>query len=126
MLLIGVISSAWATNQTVIVTAGEEDNPQQNASDIEGHFTVSPTGDKDEIHVTNDDVKGKEAGVYSDPVNDGALLDIVQEEDPVKVDVEGREGIGAMYYVKVVPFGGRVENLSYCGLMWMILYPSAL
>jgi len=76
---------AWATNQTISVTAKEQDNPQGDPDDVEGHFTNSPNEDKDEIHVTNEDIKGKSAGVYNDPVNDGALLTIVQEEDPVKV-----------------------------------------
>jgi len=106
LAVIGIAGPAWATNQTISVTAKEQDNPQGDPDDVEGHFTNSPNEDKDEIHVTNEDIKGKSAGVYNDPVNDGALLTIVQEEDPVKVDVEGREGIGAMYYVTVVPTGG--------------------
>ena len=95
-----------ATNQTISVVAKPKDNPQQNPSDIEGHFTNSPTADKDEIHVTNNNVKGKDADVYADPVDDGAQLTIVQDSGPVKVDVEGRDGIGAIYWVTVYQTGG--------------------
>ena len=105
--IIGIVTTACAaTNQTVSVEAKEKDDPQNNPSDVERHFTNSPTSDKDEIHVTNSNVSGKGAGVYADPVNDGAQLTIAQVSGPVKVDVEGREGIGAMYWVTVVHTGG--------------------
>lgn len=107
IVVTGASVAIWAaTNETVSVQAKQKDNPQQNPSDVEGRFQQNPTGDKDEIHVTNDNAKGEGAGVYNDPVNDGALLTIAQESGPVKVDVEGREGIGAMYWVTVIPGGG--------------------
>ena len=108
LFVTSVAIPAWAaTNQTISVTAKTQDNPQQNPDDVEGHFTQSPTGDKDEIHVTNENVKGKKADVYNDPINDGALLTITQEQSPVKVAVEGRQGIGAIYWVTVLPTGGE-------------------
>lgn len=103
LAVIGAATTSWAaTNETVEVTARQKDNPQQNSWHIEGWFQDNPTGDKDEIHVINDNVKGTGADVYNDPVNDGALLRIAQQSGPVKVDVEGREGIGAMYWVTVM------------------------
>ncbi|MFP4026939.1 MAG: hypothetical protein ACLFWL_04040, partial [Candidatus Brocadiia bacterium] len=107
LLIAGIAAPARATNETIHVQARQKDNPQEEAADIEGHFSIEPTGENDEIHVTNPDVKGKAAGVYDDPVNDGALLVITRTEDPVKVEVEGREGIGALYWVSVVPGGGE-------------------
>lgn len=92
-------------NDTVSVEARARDNPQSNPADIEGGFTKSPNGFPDEIRVTNDGVKGKGAGVYNDPVHDGATLTIVQESGPVVVSVDGREGIGAIYWVEVGPDG---------------------
>lgn len=106
IVTMGFSGAAWATNETVEVQAKQKDNPQQNSTDIEGHFTQVPTSDKDEVRVTNSNVKGEGAGVYNDPVNDGALLTITQQSGPVKVDVEGREGIGAIYWITVVPTGG--------------------
>ena len=109
--MVGLAATLWAaTNETVEVTAKQKDNPQQNPSDVEGRFQQNPTGDKDEIHVTNENATGEGAGVYNDPVNDGALLTITQDSGPVKVDVEGREGIGAMYWVTVIPGGGGGEK----------------
>ncbi|MBS3764170.1 MAG: hypothetical protein KGZ25_12800, partial [Planctomycetes bacterium] len=107
LLIAGIAAPARATNETIQVQARGKDNPQEEAADVEGHFSCEPTGEKDEIHVTNQDVQGKGAGVYDDPVNDGALLVITRREDPVKVEVEGREGIGALYWVSVVPGGGE-------------------
>ncbi|MBS3764172.1 MAG: hypothetical protein KGZ25_12810 [Planctomycetes bacterium] len=107
LLIAGIAAPARATNETIQVQARGKDNPQEEAADVEGHFSKEPTGDKDEIHVTNPDVKGKAADVYDDPLNDGALLVITRREDPVKVEVEGREGIGALYWVSVVPGGGE-------------------
>ncbi|MFP4029387.1 MAG: hypothetical protein ACLFWL_16490 [Candidatus Brocadiia bacterium] len=107
LLIAGIAAPARATNETIHVQARQKDNPQEEAEDIEGHFSSEPTGENDEIHVTNSGVKGKAAGVYDDPVNDGALLVITRREDPVKVEVEGREGIGALYWVSVVPGGGE-------------------
>jgi hypothetical protein len=89
--------SVWA--ETVTVQAKDKDNPQQNASDIEGHFTQAPTSYADEIDVTNQDMTASGAGVYNDPVNDGAILAIIQLSNPAKVSVEGREGLGAIYWV---------------------------
>lgn len=110
-VVIGAPSAVWAaTNETVSVQAKQKDNPQQNPADVEGHFQSTPTADKDEIHVTNGNVTGEGAGVYNDPVNDSALLTITQDSGPVKVDVEGRDGIGAMYWVTVVPGGGGGEK----------------
>lgn len=103
-IVVSATSVFAATNETVEVEAKEKDNPQQNDADIEGYFQDPPTGDKDEIHVSNG--KGKAAGVYNDPVNDGAALTIVQIAGPVKVDVEGREGVGSIYWVTVGPDGG--------------------
>ncbi|MBS3762831.1 MAG: hypothetical protein KGZ25_05950 [Planctomycetes bacterium] len=107
LLIVGIAAPARATNETIHVQARQKDNPQEEAADIEGHFSSEPTGENDEIHVTNPDVNGKAAGVYDDPVNDGALLVITRTEDPVKVEVEGREGIGALYWVTVEPEGGE-------------------
>jgi hypothetical protein len=116
MAMIGLAATLWAaTNETIDVTAEEKDNPQQNPSDIEGHFQNIPTADKDEIHVTNPNVEGKGAGVYNDPVNDGALLTISQESGPVIVDVDGREGIGAIYWVTVGPSG---EEGGHEDVLW--------
>lgn len=98
-LFSGVVSAA--VNETLSVQAQGQDNPQANASDLEGNFTNAPNADKDEIHVVNDNIKGESAGVYNDPVHDGALLTITQDTGPVKVEVEGREGIGAIYWVSV-------------------------
>ena len=90
------------TTQTIEVTAKKKDGGV-----VEKSFTVAPTGNKDEIHVRNKDATGKDAGVYNDPLNDGALLDIIEDsKNPVKVDVEGREGIGAIYWVTVFPGSG--------------------
>lgn len=110
LIMSGVVTVASiairaATNETLTVTAKKKDNPQQNPGDVEGWFQNPPTLQKDEIHVTNNKVRGTGAGVYNDPTNDGALLSISQYRNPVKVDVEGREGVGAMYWVAVVPTG---------------------
>ena len=104
VLLEPSVMTLAATNETVTVQqAKPKDNPQSTPADIEGYFQDPPNANKDEIHVTQQNVTGQGTGVYNDPVNDGALLTITQQSGPVKVDVEGREGIGAMYWVTVLP-----------------------
>lgn len=116
--LFGGIAAA-DVNQTVGVHAKGQDNPQANASDLEGNFTNAPNANKDEIHVLNNNIKGEGAGVYNDPVHDGALLTITQDSGPVKVEVEGREGIGAIYWVSVkATDNGGVGGGGGNALLW--------
>ncbi len=90
-------------NLPVEVTAIPRDNPESNSADIEGWFSQVPNGNRDEIHVINDGVKGKDYGIYNDPTADGARLNWVRRAGPVIVSVEGREAAGKIYWVEVEP-----------------------
>lgn len=110
MLLLVSATAVADYNATVDVHADPLNNfahEQGQGYDIDEYFPADKPPDAnrpDLIQVL--DAKGRGAGVYGDPVDDGALLTITQETGPVKVDVDRRQGIGALYWVEVSPAGG--------------------
>ncbi len=81
---------------------------------INATFRKTPTGDKDRIIVQTDYVRlpKKEGmkGVDNDPYDNTHLFTVISwdttgEVDKVTVDVEGRKGIGAVYWLRVTRIG---------------------
>jgi archaellum component FlaG (FlaF/FlaG flagellin family) len=83
-------------NETVYVPAGELSD-----SGAEGFFRTPPNGQTDLIHVENPCVKGLDAGPYKDPIDDCADVRLTHPGSVV-AEVEGRLGVGAMYWVTVI------------------------
>lgn len=117
MLVLTVITMVWpvirsAVGETIndkVEVEAKEDMPAPSDIPLGDLFRKVPTGDKDRIEVTNEGALFVEAGTYGtnpgDPYNDGADFYPYQESGPVKVDLEGREGIGGVYIVTVVIVG---------------------
>jgi hypothetical protein len=70
---------------------------------VDGYFRTVPNGNVDHIHVEveNRCLKGINAGPYKDPIDDCADVYLKTREPPV-AEVEGRLGVGAMYWVDVI------------------------
>lgn len=90
--------------------------------DIDANFT-KPKGElPDLIEVQNTNVEGLSKGVYCDPIDDNARLSWVVKVpaagQKVQVKVEGREGIGAIYWVTVTPTGGGGGQGGQRTILW--------
>ena len=112
-LSVGILAEEVTYNDTAKPTADEANNKnhqQGTAYDIDASFTKVKSALPDMIEVQNSNVAGDSKGVYLDPLDDNAVLTWINQKPAagakVQVKVEGRENIGAIYWVAVSPTGG--------------------
>jgi hypothetical protein len=118
-LCCGVLAELPPHNDAVTTTAdGANNNHHQQGTpyDIDEYFDKPINGLPDMIIVKNNNVRGIGKDVYPDPINDGAKLDWLIKEatdgEKVTVKVEGRKGVGAIYWASVYGTGGGSSDIT--------------